>query len=448
MAKKGTYNGPFFNNFVDRLHGTPIKFGVLIGTEADEGQRDIVFAAPTPPQPVGDEGEAPAAAKDVSALLKSKSDGTPFTDWASEHAFAVKKLLPGGIEPCGCFAVATEAAAKDLAPLLAPVLRQMADPFVLTIDPQSKKLSFWQYSGGPKPALRPGQLKADSHKDAVLLLCATPIDLAVPRSDGEASAEALSAEVSRSLAKALEGCIVGVGADASPVSVVDFGSEAPLSSVAPASCRELRAHFFHGGTILAGPSGQGRSMRQRSLVVASGLFLRRSLELRHAVEMLRKGLVASAAERLQLALDEADAPEQEAWCEAAAEGAAKGKGRSKGLLQLPWRALCCPEECELPLWCGDYCMPDEEISAARERLSQLLGTPEESLREAPAHLSEQLRLGRDFKGTYDAAAAAAASSAGKPSGSGQAKGPNVPALACAAAVGVLLLAAAIPMLSG
>ena len=32
--------------------------------EADEGQRDVVFAAPTPPQPAGEDGEAPAPAKE------------------------------------------------------------------------------------------------------------------------------------------------------------------------------------------------------------------------------------------------------------------------------------------------------------------------------------------------------------------------------------------------
>lgn len=126
-------------------------------------------------------------------------------------------------------------------------------------------------------------------------------------------------------------------------------------------------------------------MRQRCLVVATALVLNRKAELRSTVDSLRRSLAASAASRLQLALEEAE-------------------GSADGALQLPYRALCRPADLELPLYFGDYCMPDEEPGAARERLAQLLGVQESSLEPPPAKLDEWSRLSSDFKGTYDAAA--------------------------------------------
>ncbi|CAK0839462.1 unnamed protein product, partial [Prorocentrum cordatum] len=184
MAKKGTYNGPFFSSFATRIRGTPIRFGVLIGTELDEdGQRDALFAAATPPQP-GEDGEPVEAPKDVGALLRSSAGDLPFAEWATQHMEAVRKMLPGGLEPCGCFAVAAEAAAKDLAPHLVPVLKGIKDPLVLTIDPAAPKLCFWQHAGGAKPALRPAQVKADSHREPLLVWASWALDLVLPRAAG------------------------------------------------------------------------------------------------------------------------------------------------------------------------------------------------------------------------------------------------------------------------
>lgn len=33
-----------------RLHGTPVRFGLLLGQPVENGLGDVLFAAPTPPQ--------------------------------------------------------------------------------------------------------------------------------------------------------------------------------------------------------------------------------------------------------------------------------------------------------------------------------------------------------------------------------------------------------------
>lgn len=434
MAKKGTYYGPFFSNFTTRIHGTHIRFGILIGTEADGGQRDVVFAAPTPPLPCGEpQDDKPPPPKDVVALLKSKGD-MPFTEWAAQHIAAIQKLLPGGFEPCGCFAVVGEAAAKDLAPLLVPVLADIADPLVLTIDPASRKLSFWQHSAGVKPALRPANMKDDKYKDAVLLWAAVPVDIVVPCTSGKPTGtqvDVLVDDVKGGFATMLDGCTFGVAiADNEPLCLVNFESEVAISTVASKECSELRLKFLHSGGLTATvPNPKGLPcLRQRCLIISTAVVLRRNVELRHAVKLLRKALVASAVHRLQLALDEAT--------EEGAEGA-------KGILQLPFRALCQPEDLQLPLWCGDYCMPDEEKSVARERLGQLLGLQESSLEEAPEHLDEFARLDRDYKGTYGPPSQAHAAASVQPGGG---KSVACPLVVGATAVVALLVALAVPTL--
>jgi len=428
MAKKGTYNGPFFSSFATRIRGTPIRFGVLIGTELDEdGQRDALFAAATPPQP-GEDGEPVEAPKDVGALLRSSAGDLPFAEWATQHMEAVRKMLPGGLEPCGCFAVAAEAAAKDLAPHLVPVLKGIKDPLVLTIDPAAPKLCFWQHAGGAKPALRPAQVKADSHREPLLVWASWALDLVLPRAAGaEADPEALAAEAEKAIAGDLRECTVAHSAGAAP-SAVDLDKDTSISAALPKGCSELHVSFLRNGTALhALPSPEGAPrMRVRCLVVATALVLNRKAELRSTVESLRRSLAASAAGRLQLALEEAE-------------------GSAAGALQLPYRALCRPADLELPLYFGDYCMPDEEPSAARERLAQLLGVQEASLEPPPVELDERVRLSRDFGGTYDAAAQRAEEQANKADAASGSQGPStllfalVPVLVVLLAVLVMLL---------
>lgn len=423
MSKKGAYNGAFFNAFATRLHGTPIRFGALIGAQADDGF-DVVFAAPTPPLPAED-GEPAQPPKDVTTLLKSKGS-MPFPDWAMQHAAALNGLLPGGLECCGCFAVASEAIARDLAPLLALVLKDLKEPLVLTVDPQSRKLSFWQYSGGARPALRPTQAKAVSHKDAVLLWAATPVDLVVPYSpssdDGPVDPEALAAETQRCLQESLDRCVVGIAAGDAPLRVVNLGDDAAISSALPKDCREVQAMFLRSGTVLVAAPGaaEGPRLRLRCLIVATAVVLRRNVELRHAIGLLRKALAASAGTRLQLALEEAE-------------------GGARGRLNLPWRALRQPTEAEFPLWCGDYCMPDEAPGVELERLGQLLGLPETAFEEAPVHLDERARLERDHQGTYGPPPAAQGAGAPSKATSG------LPVAACAA-IAALVMAVTIPLL--
>uniref|UniRef100_A0A7S4S4H2 Uncharacterized protein n=1 Tax=Alexandrium monilatum TaxID=311494 RepID=A0A7S4S4H2_9DINO len=430
MAKKGTFNGPFFNSFAARIHGTPIRFGLLVGTEAEDDRlRDLVFAAPTPPRP-GEDGEPTPPPKDIVALAKSKGSAD-FAAWARQHADALRKLLPGGLEPCGCFAVAPEADAKDLAPMLVTLLKGVSEPLVMTVDERTRKQSFWQLSGGAKPAMRPAQMKADPHKEALLLWTSTSVDVLVPqptpREDdaADAAADALVRDVEKGVGEALASCSVGVeAAEGAPLCLVDFGSEAAVSTAVPKDCQEMRVAFLRSGSgPVSVPNPEGRPcMRQRCLLVGAAVVLRRTAELRHAVSTLRKALAACAGQRLQLALDEAE-------------------GGAKGRLQLPWRALCRPEGVDLPFWCGDYCMPDEDLGAARERLGQLLGVGESSFEAAPEHLDERAQFGRDHRGTYGPPEPEEPPAGAKKPGGGL----LLPAAGCAVAVAAVLLAVLVPM---
>ncbi|CAJ1417332.1 unnamed protein product [Effrenium voratum] len=142
-------------------------------------------------------------------------------------------------------------------------------------------------------------------------------------------------------------------------------------------------------------------------------------ELREAVAKLREELAASAAERVRLALEECEQP---------------GK-----LLNLPWRSLFTPQDLELPLWVGDYCMPDESHSAARERLGQLLCMPEEALSQAPEHLDEHIIFTAKHAGTYSA------KELEKPAAAPAKPQQKAPLAVCLGLV-VLLVAVAIPRL--
>merc|ERR1712039_915337 len=131
--------------------------------------------------------------------------------------------------------------------------------------------------------------------------------------------------------------------------------------------------------------------------------------------------MGSAAERLRIGLEEAEGDD------------GKISTGKRTTLPLPWRALCKPSECELPIWCGDYCMPDETVTAALERLGQFLGLPESAFDEAPAFLAERQRLTENHKGTYGPPEKAAKSNAAK-SGAGSKSASAMPIAACAAAV--------------
>lgn len=443
MSKKGTYNSSFFSKFSTRLHGTAIRLGVLIGGPAAGGQRDVVFAAPTPPQPCTEGQEAPVV-KDVAAHLKSKA-GAAYATWVQSHISALRKLLPAGLEPCGIFVVVGEAVAKDLAPLLAPILKGIEEALVLTIDPSSQKITFWQYSGGAKAVLRPADVKADKQQDALLLWTATPLDLVI-QSSGSATEDRCRA-VEKSALETLERCTCAVvlGNDA-PARIVDRNSEATLATVAASGCDTLQVSFLHGGTCLSVPeSDDGDSrLRQRCLVVATCVFVRRNMELRVVAQLLRAAVAASAAERLRLAFEEAEAD-----AEGGDADGAPGTAAVTGPLMLPWRALFRPQDLGLPLWCGDYCMPDEDADAARERLGQLLGYPEDAFEVAPSFLNEHAKLERDHVGTYKPNAATGGVVAAAPQAAGKASAAvPLPALACAAAVVVLLAAMLVPVALG
>lgn len=353
-------------------------------------------------------------------------------DWAAEHVTQLRKLLPAGLEPCGCFVVIDEAGARDLAGLLVTVLKGIDDPLVLSIDGSSRKLTFWQHVRRPKPALRPALVKADAHKEVLLLWSATPIDILVPHKHDDhiggnsgTFSDSLADDLEKSLAASLDKCTVGFTVDANkPIRVVDFASEQAVSDMVPKDCNEVQCVFLHNGTVLAAaPNPEGHPwFRQRCLIVVTAVLLRRGMELRHAIKLLQKELVACAAERLQLALDEAEG--------------------EVAKLQLPWRAFCRPEAPDLPLWCGDYCMPDEEPEVAVKRLGELLGLPEVAFQRAPPHLDEHLRLSRDFGGSYGSVAAGDAYAEKQPKGSTSA----LSVAACAAAVLALVAAAAIPLL--
>ncbi|CAJ1351325.1 unnamed protein product [Effrenium voratum] len=282
MAKKGTFNGSFFSNFASRLHGTPVRFGLLLGQQVEGGLGDVVFAAPTPAQ-LGEDGEPAAVPKDTAALLRSSTGGVAFAEWAVQHAEAVRKLLPAGLEPLGCFTVASEASAKDLAPLLAPILRGFSEPLVLSIDPSTRKNTFWQLAVCAKPALRPAQMKADSYKEFLLLWTVTNIDVMVPQYSDD-GIEKVAMEVSRAVTESLKSSIATIASDGGVAQVVDWKSESSLASAAAKDCQQLRVAFLRRGDS---PFGQG-SVRQRCVMAASALLLRRNGELREAVAKLRE----------------------------------------------------------------------------------------------------------------------------------------------------------------
>ncbi|CAE7735906.1 Odr4 [Symbiodinium microadriaticum] len=201
MAKKGTFNSSFFGNFASRLHGTPVRFGILLGQRVEASLGDVVLAAATPQVPKED-GEAPPI-KDVATLLKSQQGDSSFANWAAQHIDSLSKLVPGGIVPLGCFVVASEATAKDLAPQLVPPMRNLIDPLVLSIDPSSRKTSWLQLSMGPKPALRQAQMKAEAYKEHLLLWTTTELDVMLPfdgsRPHDGADTEELVEQTSRKL---------------------------------------------------------------------------------------------------------------------------------------------------------------------------------------------------------------------------------------------------------
>eukprot|EP00439_Symbiodinium_sp_Y106_P024344 s6662_g2.t5 len=144
--------------------------------------------------------------------------------------------------------------------------------------------------------------------------------------------------------------------------VVDFASEAHVSAIAAKGAEDLRIGFLRSGTVRSGGSEIG--CRVRATIAASVLILRRNVEFRHAVEQLRKEVAKTATERVQVALD--DCP-----------GELGGKR-----LDLPWRSFHMPQDLELPLWFGDYCMKDEERAEGRERLGFFLGAQPDMLEQA------------------------------------------------------------------
>jgi hypothetical protein len=422
MSKKGTYNSNFFNKFAARHQGTSVTFGFLVGTRLRDGQRDVVFAAPTPPEP-GEEG-ATAEAPKIAEILKGKGRAQ-FSTWALQHREALQKLLPGNLEPCGCFLVTSETVAKDLAPNLASILKGVADPLVFSL---GEKISHWTHSSeGGKVVLRPANLKPETHKDSLLLWSATLIDFVAPQSQSPAEAgtpQALTDEAKASLGASLQNCTVGVAAkESAPLQIVSSAGEALISDVASKDCTDLRASFLQSGSVLfwlPNPDGSPCS-RQRCLVVAVVLLLRRDREFREALDDLRQATVASAAARLQLALEEADG--------------------ASGRIDVPWRALCRPQDVELPLWCGDFCMPDESKDDAQERLGQLLDV--QDFETAPAHLDEYLLLQQRFPNSYKPESASSTTGTGGRSTSKSSSSNSM--LACAAAVGALLVAVTIPL---
>jgi len=427
MSKKGTYNGPFFNAFVARLNGTPIKFGCLVGSRPEEGIRDVVFAVPTLCQR-NDDGEP--SGKDPVALLKTKG-GASYAKWAAQHSSEVRKLLPGGLELCGCFIVASDADAKDLAGAMVPALKGISDPLVLTVDPGSKKIAFWKHEGGAKPALRPATLKSSNHEDSLLFRTECAIDLVLPRR--ECSSSDLGADLVKALREGLTSslvsCSVGLAAGSAGLRIVDTSSEAAVSSAASKGCNELQATFLRQGTTLVAlPNPDGKPLqRLRCLVIATALCLDRKVELRSVVEQLRGAVIDSAVERLQRALDEEESDD----------------GLPRTRAQLPWRALCRPQSSDLPLWVGEYCMPDEDVDAACERLGEFLGVPASCFDRAPAELDEHARLEQNHAGAFDPMA----DKEEKPAKSKAAGGVPLPAVAaCGAAAVVALLALVVPAL--
>jgi len=426
MAKKGTFNSPFFGNFATRLHGTPVRFGILLGQRVEASLGDVVLAAVTPQVPKED-GEAPPI-KDVATLLKSQQGDSSFANWAAQHIDSLSKLVPGGIVPLGCFVVASEATVKDLAPQLVPPMRNLIDPLVLSIDPSSRKTSWLQLNTGPKPALRQAQMKPEAYKEHLLLWTTTEVDVMSPFDgslphDGADTAE-LVEQTSRFVDEDLRKrccCVL------SSSQVVDFASEAHVSAIAAKGAEDLRIGFLRSGTVRSGGSEIG--CRVRATIAASVLILRRNVEFRHAVEQLRKEVAKTATERVQVALD--DCP-----------GELGGKR-----LDLPWRSFHMPQDLELPLWFGDYCMKDEERAEGRERLGFFLGAQPDMLEQAPDHLDEQKILTAKHPGTYGPEPAdVKPKHASNPTEDMQDPGPPKGPIAACVGIAVLIVAVAIPLL--
>eukprot|EP00971_Amphidinium_carterae_P225267 4468153-Amphidinium_carterae.1 len=122
--------------------------------QAVDGQRHVVYAAATPELPSGDEEKQ--TQPDIATCLKDPSALASFVPWAQQHAKQIKPLLPdlrtkvgggstrGGLEPCGCFIVAPETTAKNLAAQLVPVLEgiQESSP-TLSIEAERVKQFFY-----------------------------------------------------------------------------------------------------------------------------------------------------------------------------------------------------------------------------------------------------------------------------------------------------------------
>eukprot|EP00439_Symbiodinium_sp_Y106_P015408 s6662_g2.t1 len=209
--------------------------------------------------------------------------------------------------------------------------------------------------------------------------------------------------------------------------VVDFASEAHVSAIAAKGAEDLRIGFLRSGTVRSGGSEIG--CRVRATIAASVLILRRNVEFRHAVEQLRKEVAKTATERVQVALD--DCP-----------GELGGKR-----LDLPWRSFHMPQDLELPLWFGDYCMKDEERAEGRERLGFFLGAQPDMLEQAPDHLDEQKILTAKHPGTYGPEPAdVKPKHASNPTEDMQDPGPPKGPIAACVGIAVLIVAVAIPLL--
>eukprot|EP00746_Dinoflagellata_sp_MGD_P128552 gnl/MRDRNA2_/MRDRNA2_62895_c0_seq1.p1 gnl/MRDRNA2_/MRDRNA2_62895_c0~~gnl/MRDRNA2_/MRDRNA2_62895_c0_seq1.p1 ORF type:complete len:419 (-),score=99.45 gnl/MRDRNA2_/MRDRNA2_62895_c0_seq1:9-1265(-) len=378
MAKKQAYDSKFFDSFgAECLAGeAKSSFGFLIGTKLQDGRRDVIFAAATPPMP-----ETEGKASTATAVLQSSSNGMPYAQWASSHAVQLKGLLAGGLEPCGVFCVDTDSPA--LAAQLVPVLKGISDPLVLLIESGAKKWGFKQHdSKGSKPALRPAQMKGASYDQSLLLWCAVPVDLVIPQNKDIASNTCK--EVMASLASATTSFVSEGGA----LSLVTGQEAEALSKIVQAGSRELNVKFLNQGSALRAKVSACSEpfTRVRCLILATTLVLHRDWEIREVMNMIQENISSSLEARLSLALEEAgDEP--------------------VASLQLPWRALCRPSNSNLPIWCGDLCMPDEQIDSACERLTVMLGLPSsEALEIAPAHLNESEVL-KKYAGTYDSSAA-------------------------------------------
>lgn len=374
MAKKQLYDSAYFDAFGAKCLAGEAKssFGFLIGSKLQDGRRDVIFAAATPPMP-----EHESKTSDVAALLQSSANGMSYTQWASSHATQLKGLLPGGLEPCGVFCVGTEAPA--MAAQLVPILRGISEPLVLLAEPSSKKWAFKQHdSKGSKPALRPAQLKGVTYEQALFVWSAVPIDFVVPQ--GKDINNIIRKEVMASLASAT----VGFAGEGSALSLVDGQESTALSKIIQADTRELNVKFLNYGSALRAKvaSCTEPCSRVRCLVLATAFVVHRDWEVQEVVSVIQESISSSLEARLSLALEEAgDEPQP--------------------LLQLPWRALCRPRGSNLPLWCGDLCMPDEQVDSACERLAVMLGLQDsEALEVSPSRLNEAELLKR-YAGTYN-----------------------------------------------